>query len=164
MQHNVKENHVPERIFAFAVPLGPAHPGLINEEKRKQEARRIIRSVMPSTTSLIGAGLDERIMSDGRLIWLAFDLVESPQLSLAFDRQKGKRTIQSSPIQRMIAELARLKDESETTTIRIGELEHLAQTFPCAFLLRHAENQKELPTPGVLSTPTAPPSVRTDAA
>ena len=120
---------MPERIFAFAIPLGPAHPGLVNEEKRKQEARRIVRSVMPSTASLIGAGLEERIMGDDRLIWLAFDLVESPQLSLAFDRQRSKRTIPSSPIQRMIAELTRLKEESETTTIRLGELEQLAQTI-----------------------------------
>lgn len=120
---------MPERIFAFAVALGPAHPGLIHEEKRKQEARQIVRALMPSTASLIGVGLEERIMSDGRLIWLGFDLVESPQLSLAWDRQRGKRTIQPAPVQRMIAELARLQEDTETTTIRLGELEQLAQAI-----------------------------------
>ena len=120
---------MPERIFAFAVPLGPAHPGLIHEEKRKQEARQIVRAMVPSTASLIGVGLEERIMSDGHLIWLAFDLVESPQLSLAFNRQRGKRTIQPAPVQRLIAELARLQEDTETTTIRLGELEQLAQVI-----------------------------------
>ena len=129
MQRNTKGKLVPERIFAFSVPLGPAHPGLINEEKRKQEARQIVRSLMPSTASLVGAGLEERIMSDGQLIWLAFDLVESPQLSLAFDRQRKNRAMQSSPIQRMIVELAKLKEDTETTAIRIGELENLAQAI-----------------------------------
>lgn len=124
-----KGTHVPERIFAFAVPLGPAHPGLIHEEKRKQDARQIVRAMIPSTASLIGAGLEERITSDGRLIWLAFDLVESPQLSLAFNRQRGKRTIQPAPVQRLIAELAKLQEDTETTTIRLGELEQLAQVI-----------------------------------
>lgn len=124
-----KGTQMPERIFAFAVPLGPAHPGLIHEEKRKQEARHIVRTMMPSTASLIGVGLEERIMSDGHLIWLAFDLVESPQLSLAWDRQRGKRTIQPAPLQRLIAELARLQEDTETTTIRLGELEQLAQAI-----------------------------------
>lgn len=116
-------------INVFRVPLGPAtEPGLstMQLEKRSREARHMIRAIMPTTRSLMHSVLTERIISSNGLFWLAFDLEDSPQLPL-FNRSShptGKRI--ASALTNLYAELARLREEAESSAIRVGELSVLA--------------------------------------
>ncbi len=113
-----------ESIHAFSIPLGPAKPGLTDEQikKRKGEAHRIVRATMPSTRHLMHCYLQERIISDQGLLWLAFDLVEAPQMQLLTAGSGRNARMVASAFNSLCMELARLRDEAEATAIRVGEL------------------------------------------
>ena len=115
-----------ESIRAFSLPLGPAQPGLTNNQivKRKGDAYRIVSAAMPSSKHLMTSVLQERIESDGRMLWLAFDLVETPQMQLVLTGpvKSAKKGLKSA-LNDLYADLARLKVEAEATVIRVGELE-----------------------------------------
>lgn len=119
-----------EPIHAFSIPLGPARPGLYDTQmqKRKAEVYRILQATMPSSRYLLANGvLQERTVSDGRLLWLEFDLVESPQLALPWDCRRGASSKgMASTLNGLYAELVRLKDEADSTVIRVGALKAFA--------------------------------------
>ena len=114
-----------ETIRAFSLPLGPAQPGLTDNQmkNRKAEAHRIVRAAMPSSAHLMNSVLQERIESDGRMLWLAFDLIETPQMELMLTGKPDslKHGLKSA-LGCLYAELERLREEAELTVIRVGEL------------------------------------------
>ena len=114
---------------AFRIPLGPAgKPGLSQFQlnNRTKEALQMIHSVMPSTRFLTGGVLQTRLISEDGLFWLAFDLEESPQMPLFYagPHPTGKRI--TSTLTNLYFDLLRLRDEAESTVIRVGELAVLA--------------------------------------
>lgn len=114
---------------AFRIPLGPAsEPGLssIQLEKRTREAQQMIHAVMPSSRFLTNGVLQERLTSENGLFWLCFDLEESPQMPLfnAGPHPAGKRI--TSTLANLYTELLRLREEAESSVIRVGELAMLA--------------------------------------
>ncbi|MCL4733213.1 hypothetical protein KJZ71_05445 [Patescibacteria group bacterium] len=66
--------------------------------------------------------LQERIVSDHGLLWLAFDLVETPQMQLLTVGSEKNSRIVASAFNALCMELARLRGEAEETVIRVGEL------------------------------------------
>lgn len=113
-----------EAIHALSIPLGPAKPGLTDAQikKRKEEARRAVRATMPSSRHLMHCYLQERIVSDQGLLWLAFDLVETPQMQLLTAGHGRNARMLASAFNSLCMELSRLKEEAEATVIRVGEL------------------------------------------
>lgn len=114
---------------AFRIPLGPAsEPGLssIQLEKRTREAQQMIHAMMPSCRFLTNGVLQERLTSENGLFWLSFDLEESPQMPLfnAGPHPTGKRI--TSTLANLYTELLRLREEAESSVIRVGELAMLA--------------------------------------
>lgn len=113
----------------FRIPLGPAvEPGLSTSQlkKRTQEAQQMIHTIMPSTRFLTSSILQQRLISENGLFWLAFDLEESPQMPLfnVGPHPTGKRI--TSTLADLYTELLRLREEAETAVIRVGELAILA--------------------------------------
>lgn len=114
---------------AFRIPLGPAvEPGLNTNQldMRTREALKMIHAIMPSTRVLTSGVLQKRLISEGGLFWLAFDLEESPQMPLfnAGPHPTGKRI--TSTLANLHSELLRLREEAEATVVRVGELASLA--------------------------------------
>jgi hypothetical protein len=117
----------------FSVPLCAGQPGLNDRllQERKNEAYKVIWACMPSARYLTNSYLEERIVSDGESIRLAFDLVASPQLNLfspSIDHRHKKLFV--SKLHDLYAEMQKLRDEAENTTIRIGELTDIATRLP----------------------------------
>lgn len=116
-------------IHAFSVALGIAESGFTDSElySRRAEARRTALAFMPSLRFLIDTSIEERLLAQNGCLWLAFDLVISPQLLLEFERF-GKGVHHGSDSYRFLYdELSRLKDEAENLVIRVGELTHLSK-------------------------------------
>lgn len=114
---------------AFRIPLGPAsEPGLssIQLEKRTREAQQMIHAIMPSSRFLTNGVLQERLTSENGLFWLCFDLEESRQMPLfnAGPHPTGRRI--TSTLVNLYTELLRLREEAESSVIRVGELAMLA--------------------------------------
>lgn len=117
-----------DSIHVFSLPLGPAQPGLNDRQitVRRNKVLSIVRATMPSTQYLANCILQERIVSDQGLLWLAFDLVETPQMQLlASGPQRGRKGL-ASALNGLYGELARLREEAEATVIRVGELTEFA--------------------------------------
>ena len=120
---------MPEKLEAFCLPLGPEQPGLSDTQmhRRKEEVYRIIRATMPSSAALLRNGvLQERLAGGDGFLWLAFDLVESPQIILPFGEATKPRYKEKSILGSLYAELSRLKDEAEFNVIRVGALAGVA--------------------------------------
>lgn len=123
-------------MTAFRIPLGPANdPGLSTSQldRRTREAQQMIHAIMPSSRVLTEGLLQKRLTSENGLFWLAFDLEESPQMPLfnAGPHPTGKRI--TSTLANLYTELLRLREEAESSVIRVGELAMLAaelDSFP----------------------------------
>ena len=116
-----------EAIHVFSIPLGSAKQGLTNRQisLRKNKARAIVHATMPSSKYLTNSLLRERIISEGGLLWLAFDLVETRQIHLlSSDPRRGREWL-ASTLNSLHRDLERLKDEAENTVIHVGELTEL---------------------------------------
>ncbi len=118
-----------EKFEAFSLPLGPEQPGLSDTQmqRRKEEVYRIIRATMPSSATLLRNGvLQERLAGGDGFFWLAFDLVESPQITFPFGDATKPHYKEKSMLGGLYAELSRLKDEAELNVIRVGTLAGVA--------------------------------------
>ncbi len=118
-----------DNFEAFSLPLGPEKPGLSDRQmqRRREEVYRIIRATMPSAVTLLRSGvLQERLAGGDGLLWLAFDLVETLQITLPFGEAKQPRKKAKSILGSLYGELARLKDEAELNVIRVGTLTGVA--------------------------------------
>lgn len=95
-------------------------------KERRSNVYQMIYATMPSTRFLVHSLLEERIVSEGDMLLLAFDLVETPQLQLFSAPSQRRENRFASKLREMLSELVRLKEEAETTVIRVAELTRFA--------------------------------------
>ena len=122
-----------ERIHAFSIALCPATPGLSETalSRRRSDVLEMVIALIPSAASLIGTCLEERIVAEDGQLWIAFDLVISPQLSLELHASHCKtRRVGISAMAQMYLNLDRMKNEGRYAAIRVGELTRLAARLP----------------------------------
>ena len=111
-------------IQAFSISLGRFNSKFSGEEldARKRAAREEVAILIPASKQLLNSVLREYLMIEDGQIYLSFELTEAQQLSLDFDQPESGTHKSTSGLMALSQDLMRIKESSEFTQIRIGQL------------------------------------------
>jgi hypothetical protein len=115
---------MPASVQIFSIPLGIFSSRFSPEEleARKKAAREEVAILVPASKQLFNSVLRESyLIKDGQL-HLSFDLAEAQQLALDFTQDNSGPRKSTSALAGLGQDLMRLKESSEFTQIRIGNL------------------------------------------